>query len=116
MPVNISFALTTEQIKDRTKTVTRRSGKREYKPGQLIWAVDRVMGFKKGEHPNHLALLRVVSSRWERLDAITYEECILEGFPEYGPVSFIAMYCRANKVKPDSLVQRIEFQYEDMPF
>ncbi len=116
MPVNVSFALTTPQIKDRSKTVTRRSGKRQYKPGQLIWAVDRCMGFKKGEHPNRLALLRVVSSRWEQLDAITYEECILEGFPEHGPQGFISMYCRANKVKPDSLVQRIEFQYEDMPF
>ena len=94
----------------------RRSGKREYKPGQLIWAVDRVMGFKKGEHPNHLALLRVVSSRWEPLDAITMEECALEGFPDYGPMGFIAMYCRANKVKHDSRVQRIVFEYVEEPF
>jgi hypothetical protein len=113
MPVNVSFALTKPQIEARTKTVTRRSGKRQYKPGQLIWAVDRVMGFKKGEHPNHLALLRVISSRQERLDTITFEECVLEGFPDYGPMAFIAMYCRANKVKPDSLVQRIEFEYVD---
>jgi len=116
MPVNVSFALTTPQILARTKTVTRRSGKRQYHAGQLVWAVDRVMGFKKGEHPVKLALLRVVSARWEPLDAITYEECILEGFPDYGPQGFIAMYCRANKVKHDSLVQRVEFEYVEEPF
>jgi len=116
MPVNVSFALTKPQILDRTKTVTRRSGKREYKPGQLIWAVDRVMGFKKGEHPNHLALLRVVFSRWEPLTYLTKEECALEGFPQLTPPEFIIMYCRANKVVHDSLVQRIEFEYVDEPF
>lgn len=116
MPVNVSFALTKPQILAQTKTVTRRSGKRQYHAGQLINAVDRVMGFKKGEHPVRLALLRVVSARWEPLSVITYEECILEGFPEYGPQGFIAMYCRANKVKPDSPVQRIEFQYVEEPF
>lgn len=113
---HVSFALTTPQIKARTKRVTRRSGTRPYRPGQLIWAVNKAMGFKKGEHPVRLALLRVVSSRWEPLDVITYEECILEGFPEDGPQWFIAMYCRANKVKPDSLVQRIAFEYVEEPF
>jgi len=116
MPVNVSFALTKPQILAQTKTVTRRSGKRQYHAGQLVNAVDRVMGFKKGEHPVKLALLRVVSSRWEPLDVITHEECILEGFPDYGPQGFIAMYCRANKVKPDSLVQRIQFEYVEEPF
>ncbi len=116
MPVNVSFALTKPQILAQTKTVTRRSGTRQYHAGQLINAVDRVMGFKKGEHPVRLALLRVVSARWEPLNVITHEECILEGFPDYGPQGFIAMYCRANKVKPDSLVQRIAFEYVEEPF
>lgn len=110
-----SFALTTPQIIARSKRVTRRSGKREYIAGQHFWAVDKIMGFKKGEHPNRLALLRVVSSRWEPLDTITLEECVLEGFPDYGPSGFMAMYCRANKVQHDSLVQRIEFDYVDQP-
>lgn len=110
-----SFALTTPQILNRTKRVTRRSGKREYIAGQHFWAVDKIMGFKKGEHPNRLALLRVVSSRWEPLDSITVQECVLEGFPDYGPADFTAMYCRANKVGHDSLVQRIEFCYVDIP-
>jgi hypothetical protein len=115
MPVNVSFALTTPQIINRTKTVTRRSGKRQYKPGQLIQAVNKAMGFKKGEHPVKLALLRVVSVRYEPLELITHEECILEGFPNDGPQWFIAMYCRANKVKPTDLVQRIQFEYIEEP-
>lgn len=111
MPVYVSFALTTPQIMDESKDVTRRSGKRQYKPGQRIQAVNKCMGFKRGEHPVKLKLLEVVSSRWEPLNIIDQAECVREGFPHFTPQQFIDMYCKANKVKPDSLVQRIEFKY-----
>lgn len=111
MPVNVSFALTTQQILDETKTVTRRSGKRKYKPGQLIQAVNKAMGFKKGEHPVKLKLLEVTNVSYEPLNDITVTELKFEGFPDMTKQQFIDMYCKANKVKPDSIVQRIEFRY-----
>ena len=49
MPRNMSFALTTKQIEDETKDVTRRNGWWFLKPGDQIWAVEKCMGLKKGE-------------------------------------------------------------------
>lgn len=112
---NMSYAKTMQQIRDRTKIVTRRLNWGVLKPGDLIRAVDRCMGFKKGEHPVELAILRVKSTRLERLDAITQPECVLEGFPEMTPAEFVAMFCKMNKCQPDRLVRRIEFEYVDQP-
>ena len=111
MPVNVSFALTTQQILDETKTVTRRSGKRQYKAGQLIQAVNKAMGFKKGEHPVKLKLLEVTNVCYEPLDEITVTDLKHEGFPDMTKRQFIDMYCKANKVTPNSIVQVIEFRY-----
>ena len=64
----MSFALTTEQIFNRTKTVTRRVGWTFLKPGDLLCAVRKGQGLKKGEKVERLATLRVVSVRRESLD------------------------------------------------
>lgn len=40
MPRNMSFALTTSQIRDRSKTVTRRFGWWFLVPGDQVWAVE----------------------------------------------------------------------------
>ena len=55
MPRNMSFALTTKQIEDETKDVTRRNGWWFLKPGDQIWAVEKCMGLKKGEGQAHQA-------------------------------------------------------------
>ena len=47
MPRNMSFAMTTEQIRARTKTVTRRFGWWFLKAGDQVWAVEKAMGLKK---------------------------------------------------------------------
>lgn len=111
MPRNISYALTTPQILAETKDVTRRDGWENLKPGELLWAVDKTMGFKKGEKPARLKLIRVKTLRREPLTAITPEECVREGFPGMTPAEFIAMYCAKNKRDPDKPVTRIEFGY-----
>jgi hypothetical protein len=49
MPRLMSFAHTTDQIRNRTKTVTRRNGWADLKPGELFWAVEKAMGLKPGE-------------------------------------------------------------------
>ncbi len=109
---NMSFALTTEQILSRTKTVTRRFGWAFLKPGDRVRAVEKGMGLKLGEHVKRLAVIKIVSTRWEPLNAITKEECIKEGFPDMKPAEFVEMICRQYKNKtPQSEINRIEFSY-----
>ena len=48
MARNMSFALTTEQFKARTKTVTRRFGWWFLKPGDVVRGVEKAMGLKPG--------------------------------------------------------------------
>ena len=81
MPRNVSFALTTEQIRDRSKSVTRLCG------------------------------VRIVSIRRERLWDITWSECEREGFPGMNPEAFVEMFCQQMGGSPDQFVTRIEFEY-----
>ena len=113
MPRNMSFALTTEQFKARTKTVTRRFGWRFLKPGDIVYGVEKAMGLKKGEKIKHLGLIRIVSIRSEPLCFITVEDCKKEGFPEMDPSDFVEML-RGHygpKITDLTLVNRIEFEY-----
>ncbi len=107
---NISFALTERQFLDGTKDVTRRIGWRTLKPGAELQAVRKGMGLKKGEKAHKLGVIRVVDVRRERLDAITAEDCIREGFPEFTPAQFVQFFCRSASCKPETMVARIEFK------
>ena len=118
MPRMMSFALTTDQVRDRTKTLTRRLGWRHLKAGDRLTAVTKAQGLKKGEHPEVLAQIEVVSVRREPLCAITAEEIVREGFGEqfadlHHPVQFIAFFCRTHQCEPSAEVARIEFRYLD---
>lgn len=81
------------------------------KAGELLRAVVKCQGLKRGEKVEDLATIEVVSVRVEPLDAITKDDCIAEGFPEFEPADFVAMYCDANMHRPDWPVTRIEFRY-----
>lgn len=111
MPRNMSFAMTTEQFRRRTKTVTRRFGWWDLKPGDVVCGVEKAMGLKKGEKVRRLGLIRILSVRTEPLDAITQEDVALEGFPDWRPADFIAMICAHYRCEPDALINRIEFEY-----
>lgn len=119
MPRNMSFTLTTQQIKDRTKTVTRRLGWRFLKPGDLITACEKCQGIKKGEKVVKLATLRVVSQRREPLSALIHDTCYgayemqREGFPDMVAREFIDMFRTANNCDYPVDVTRIEFEYVD---
>lgn len=117
---NISFALTTRQVRDRTKTVTRRMGWLDLKPGELLCAVVKGMGLKPGEKIERICVIRVASARRERLDRMLmdirygFEECRKEGFPKMNGPEFVEMFCHANKskkCKKTSTITRIEFEY-----
>lgn len=115
MPRNMSFALTTEQVRNRTKTVTRRVGWKTLKPGTLLQPVVKAQGIPKGGKVEHIGgLIRVVhvSSEWMS-DFNNHEECEREGFPEMTPREFVGFF-RSSHPDPgldDLLVTRIEFEY-----
>lgn len=113
---NISFSMTTPQIRARTKTITRRLGWDNVKPGTILQGVVKGMGLKKGEKIEKLAVIRVVSNTREQLSAIHDHpgDCAREGFPEMMPDQFIAFFCAAHhgkRVTAKTLVNRIEFEY-----
>jgi hypothetical protein len=103
--------LTTGQVKKRTKTVTRRLGWWFLKPGDILNAVEKCQGLKKGEKIKQICQIEVVSTRVERLYDIDRDDCIAEGFPDMSPDKFIEMFCRHNKCVPEIPVNRIEFKY-----
>lgn len=111
----MSFALTTPQILNQTKTVTRRQGWLHLKPLDQVQPVNKCMGLKFGESPVKLGMpIQIVSVRREPISGITQEDVTREGFPDWTPEQFIQMYCKHNKCQPDDLCTRIEFTY--LPF
>lgn len=121
MPRNISFALTAEQIRNRTKTVTRRLGWKHLKAGDVLNACVKCMGLRPGEKIERLGQIRVVSVRQERLSAMLsdleygFSETEREGFPKghakHWPSEFVAMFCNSMKCDEHAQVTRIEFEY-----
>ena len=64
---NMSFALTTEQYRNGTKTVTRRMNWETLTKGDEFMGVEKGMGLKKGEKMKRLGPAAVVSVRREPL-------------------------------------------------
>lgn len=111
MPRNMSFILTTEQIRNRTKTVTRRLGWWFLKPGDILNACKKCQGLKKGEKIEKICQIRVMSVREERLIQINSADTVEEGFPYLTPDEFISMFCKEMGCNPWRYVNRIEFEY-----
>ncbi len=121
---NMSFALTTKQIMEGTKSVTRRVGWTNLRPGDMIQPVRKCMGLRPGEKLDVLRdPLTVVSVRREPLRAMLddldygFAECEREGFgshPDYRwPSAFVDMFCATHAgCTPETLVTRIEFAYQ----
>lgn len=81
---NMSFSMTTEQVRNKTKTVTRRFGWWNLKPGTKLWAVEKSQGLKKGEKIKRISQIEVVSVRAEKLQEITEADAIREGIDTSG--------------------------------
>lgn len=119
MPRNISFALTTEQFKNRTKTVTRRKGWKFLKVGDVLNACVKCMGLKPGEQIQRLGQIRVTDVRRELLadmcDDRSYgkNESRREGFPALSGWRFVEMFCKHMGGSKYEEVTRIEFEYLD---
>lgn len=159
----ISFMLTADQIKARTKTETRRLGWRTVKVGDRLRGVLKSQGRTRKCHDCNgrgrrrmtvmesvrstavgaavvgmpmfdprceacngsgkitdpivdLAIVEVTEVRRERLDAITPEAVVAEGFPQWtnAPGEFVEMFCRSHKgCTPSTEVTVIRFRYVD---
>jgi hypothetical protein len=116
----MAFTHTADEIAARAKTVTRRTGWRTLEPGTLVRAVRKARGLKKGEAVETLAILRVLNVRVEPLSRLltdpryAEDELPREGFPCWSATEFVAMFCRANRLKDAGVpVSRIEFEYAD---
>lgn len=121
---NISFALTTEQVRQRRKTVTRRVGWLFLKPGDRLRAVVKAQGLKKGEHVEPLGVIEVTNVRRERLRRLIDDhaygaaETQLEGFAGTdlaNPALFVGFFVETHGCTVDDLVTRIEFRYVEEP-
>lgn len=115
--MNMAFSKTILQVRNRTKTVTRRIHKRPIILGAHYTAIEKGMGLKKGERITPICEIIPIDSRWEPLrrmiDDIEYgkQEVILEGFPDMQPAEFVEMICTMHHCTPETLVDRIRFIY-----
>jgi len=119
---NMSFMLTTDQVRRGTKSVTRRAGWLHLKVGDLICAVEKCQGLRAGEKLNRLRTIQVVDVRREPLRALLddptygFAECIKEGFGDHPtlrePTAFVKFFCHTHRgCTAESEVTRIEFVY-----
>lgn len=129
MPRRMSFALTTQQVLDRSKTVTRRHVDRwvDLQPGDRLTAVEKGMGLPKGAKQVVLAEIEVVGVRVELLSQLIREpdygaaECEAEGFADLSPDEFTLFWATSHGVTGwpswglyDSVrCRRIEWRYLD---
>lgn len=117
---NISFALTTQQVEDQTKDVTRRMGWLALKVGALLQPVKKCMGLRPGEKITPIGPPIVIQHICrEPLQRMTEDleygrrECLREGFPDLTPAQFVAMFCATHKgCTPQTVITRIEFTYQ----
>jgi hypothetical protein len=110
----MSFRKTVEQIRNRSKDVTRRVGWVFLQPSEKLRAVDKSP--RLGEGYETLAIIRVVKIHSENLERITQEDVVREGFPEMTREEFIEMFCETANCERNQVVQRIEFEYLEEEF
>lgn len=129
MPRLMSVALTEDAVRERRKTVTRRLGWAAAEPGMPLTLVRKAMGrsrrlpdkTKVVEPLVVVAHVVVVSTRWERLDAITDADVLREGFSHADLAdywhdgslgcAFVRFFTEHMRCTPATEVNRIEWEY-----
>lgn len=111
MPRLMSVALTEAAVVNRTKTVTRRLGWRDLKPGTHLTLCRKVMGRKPGEPLVRLAEVEVFDVRREPLNAIGQNDVDREGFSGWTTDQFVEFFAESMRCAPDVEVTRIEWRY-----
>ena len=110
---NMSFSKTTEQVRNKTKTVTRRFAWWNLKPGDRVMSVEKSQGLKRGEKVVPIWAIEIVSAKGEQVQDIRCKpnDLILEGFPDLPADEFINLLCKGTGKTDTSPVNRIEFKY-----
>lgn len=117
--------LTTRQVREKTKDVTRRLNWLNLKVGERLQGCEKCQGRKNGEPLIKLHVIEVVSVRREPLDKLlevppgpnlytdyAIEEMRREGFPNMTPLEFVKMFRKSHKKCTQATpVTRIEFKY-----
>ena len=121
MARNMSFAFTTPQFQDGSKSVTRRMGWLHAKAGDVVCGVKKGMGLKPGEKIERLGHIRLINVRRELLRRMTddidygFAECVREGYPPPHPKSwptyFVEWFCTSHHCTADAFITRIEFEH-----
>lgn len=110
----MSVSLTEAAVLDRSKTVTRRMGWLNLKPGDRLTLCRKVMGRRKGDPLVRIVEVEVVLVSREPLYLITPEDVVREGFPDMSTWEFVDFFCSTHKgCLPSSTVTRIEWRYLD---
>lgn len=97
MPRLMAVSLTEPQVRDRTKTVTRRDGWRMLRAGDQLTLCRKVQGRRPGEPLVRIADVEVISVHREPLDAITAADVAAEGFPQMTPGEFVSFFCETHR-------------------
>ena len=115
----MSFSATIDQMRSKTKTVTRRNPQtwKTLAPGDRIQAIEKAMGLAKGENQIKLGVIEIVSNElvpfgpWLYTSPSWHEEARLEGFGN--PDLFLSAWLDLNGSIPEKteLVRRIEFRH-----
>ena len=115
MARRMSCAATVRQVRDRTKTQTRRLRWRQAKVGDELVLVEKCQGLKRGEKQVEVARVRITAVRREFLSRVTAEDVAREGFPGRSPAYFCAIFRRVNRVPEDAdpMVTVIDWEYLD---
>lgn len=108
---HMSFSATVPQMRARTKSVTRRLGWETLESGEVVMAVVKGQGLKKGEKVEKIHAIEITRVTFERLNTITRGEVAREGFPEMGVSGFIKKFCEMNSCADNALVTRIAFKH-----
>jgi hypothetical protein len=108
----MSFALTTDQMRNQTKTVTRRLGWETAKVGDVVQPVVKGQGLKKGECVETIGgPIRFTAVDRVRLGDITPQDVYREGFPKMTAREFVQMFKKHNGGLKDQVVTRIQFEF-----
>ena len=117
---HMSFTRTPQQMRDGTKTVTRRhpDAWKNLHSDETVQPVLRTQGLQKGERHEFLCPpIEIISNEVEPIAAITIEEVISEGFPDLTVHEFLALLRSTGAIAvvghspPREFTRRIEFRH-----
>lgn len=113
----MSFSATVEQMRNRTKTVTRRDPDTwtTLKAGDRLLAIEKGMGLAKGERQVVIGEIEIVSNRVERAIDLDIEDVEREGFPGMTPADWLTevWWELHGPVDANTPMRRIEFRHRD---